>query len=67
MLSWGTLSTRKDVEAAGVDHLTANAGVRRAYPDSKPLGNSYPDLYVCKFKAYRGNWCGMKPVTEMKV
>ena len=67
LLSWGTLSTRKAVKAPGVDHLTANAGVRGAYSGSKPLGNNYPDLFVCKFKAYRGNWCGMKPVARMKV
>ena len=31
LLSWGTLSTRKAVEAPDVDHLTANAEVRGAY------------------------------------
>ena len=66
LLSWGTLSTRKAVEAPGVDHLTANADVRGAYPGSKPLGNSNPDLFVCKFKAYRGNWCGMNQALEWR-
>ena len=65
LLSWGTLSTRNAVEVPGVDHLTANTGVRGAYSGSKPLGNSYSDLFVCKFKAYRGNWCSMKPVARM--